>query len=761
MQYFTRLLDRSSWETFIRTCRREPCLASSVATLPHVANTLLSQLRSIGVPVEFSTPPWSDSRRQRTATRGSHPSTRPYLGFLEQDMADMVRKGFWIVLPFDKVIQRADIQDLRISPMGVVPQRERRPRAIVDYSFSGVNDETVKLAPNEAMQFGRAFDRVLHAIHTAPPRHGPVYLSKIDLSDGFYRVGLRARDVPKMAVAFPTLPHEPRLVAFPLVLLMGWTESPPHFCSVTETIVDLANDYAFSDWDPPPHPMEILAASKLPRDPDNRRIDVPPPSPQSSASHVTTTPPKPNRGRAYRGRRSRRGVRYADVYMDDELLAAQGTRNQLNRFRRQVLHLNDQVLRPNTPTDLHRKQPVSEKKLRKGDATWSTRKIVLGWLIDTLRRTIELPAHRRQRLLHILQDARRRTRLLIRNCHRLLGEVRSMLMAVSGGAGLLSHLQTALQQSQGDRVRLSKATRRQLADLHRLAEDVASRPTRIAELFPATDGHYFGACDASGQGFGGVLLPAAQSSVSPMVWRLPLPASLQQQLVTFENPTGTINNSDLELAGTILHESAIAGYVPVVERTVHTMCDNTPAVAWRGKALITTTGAAAELLRIASLQQRHLRHVPRVHYIPGEANVLADAASRRFNLSHPHLLSLLARLAPHAQPWTMRRPLPQLRSAVITALRRQSPAWPLLPNVPTPLTRSGPLGGSRSFPSSASPTLSFGLSLTKSPSSVFLPSASAAAASVSVVNQSALRRYAMPCFTSRIRSPAWGPRTPA
>jgi hypothetical protein len=63
----------------------------------------------------------------------------------------------------------------------------------------------------------------------ADPRHGPVYLCKVDISDGFYRVELRPADIPKMCVIIPsTIDGEP-LIAFPLVLPMGWKNSPPYF----------------------------------------------------------------------------------------------------------------------------------------------------------------------------------------------------------------------------------------------------------------------------------------------------------------------------------------------------------------------------------------------------------------------------------------------------------------------------------------------------------------------------------------------------
>jgi hypothetical protein len=76
-------------------------------------------------------------------------------------MANFVRKGFWTVLPYHLVKR---LQGLRLSPLGSVPQRGRRPRLIVDLSFYGVNVDTVKLAPHEAMQFGRALERLLFRI---------------------------------------------------------------------------------------------------------------------------------------------------------------------------------------------------------------------------------------------------------------------------------------------------------------------------------------------------------------------------------------------------------------------------------------------------------------------------------------------------------------------------------------------------------------------------------------------------------------------
>ena len=84
-----------------------------------------------------------------------------------------------------------------------------------------MNENTLPLAALESMQFDRALERILRHILLANPNHGPIYLMKVDFSDGFCRTDLAADDAPKLDVVFPTRPgHEP-LVAIPLVLPMG------------------------------------------------------------------------------------------------------------------------------------------------------------------------------------------------------------------------------------------------------------------------------------------------------------------------------------------------------------------------------------------------------------------------------------------------------------------------------------------------------------------------------------------------------------
>ena len=131
---------------------------------------------------------------------------------------------------------------------------------ISDYSFFGVNDDTAKLSPAGAMQFGTAPLRMREDLARANPEFGPVHMMKNDMSDGFYRIRLSSSGSLKLAVCLPEFPGLPKLVALPVVIPMGWTESPPWFCAFTETIADLTNMDLYRNKRVPPHHLGPQAA---------------------------------------------------------------------------------------------------------------------------------------------------------------------------------------------------------------------------------------------------------------------------------------------------------------------------------------------------------------------------------------------------------------------------------------------------------------------------------------------------------------------
>jgi hypothetical protein len=188
----------------------------------------------------------------------------------------------------------------------------------------------------EAMQFCWSLEQILHEILFANPAHGPVHMIKLDISDGFYRIGLNIDDIPKLGVVFPTLPGDKPLIAFPLSLPMGWTNSPPIFLTATETIADIANARLSSGWLPPSHPLDDLAAS----------VSAPPH--EAYWGSKSTLPPEPYPIRNPSLPKVGAPASYVDVFVDDFVGLAQ---KHKQRVCRTLLEAVDEVFCPLSPTD--------------------------------------------------------------------------------------------------------------------------------------------------------------------------------------------------------------------------------------------------------------------------------------------------------------------------------------------------------------------------------------------------------------------------
>ena len=245
------------------------------------------------MPVVLKTALWTIAAHNEAMKCRAHSSANDHKEFLRDELADMVKAGHWLVLPYSTV-QHAP--DLPISSLGVVPQRDCRPRPIIDYTFSGVNEATVKLARPESMQFGKALDRIIQKAADANPLHGTVNLSKYDLADAFMRVGLSPSVILKLAMAvLMTSPDDDPLIAVPMVLPMGWMESPPTFCTVTETIADLANAKIAQGYIPAPYHHHKAVANTIPETPTMTEClqDSPDPHTGTGDAHdtfITCTP---------------------------------------------------------------------------------------------------------------------------------------------------------------------------------------------------------------------------------------------------------------------------------------------------------------------------------------------------------------------------------------------------------------------------------------------------------------------------------------
>ena len=205
------------------------------------------------------------------------------------------------------------------------------------------------------MQYGKALDRYLRYILISDPKYGPIYMLKCDLADGYYRLGLVVSDIPKLAVAFPSVDQQDPLIALSLVLPMGWKNSGPAFCAATETIADMENAAIIKNVPQKSHPLDTLAQTM-----DH---NAKPEHTTSRQLHPTTNTPPRN---PVLHRPSPKRTAYVDIFVDDFIALVQGCPNQLARVRRSIFHNIDLVFRPLDSSDnQHRRQPISIKKLKK------------------------------------------------------------------------------------------------------------------------------------------------------------------------------------------------------------------------------------------------------------------------------------------------------------------------------------------------------------------------------------------------------------
>eukprot|EP00978_Attheya_sp_CCMP212_P031617 scaffold120249_cov26-Attheya_sp.AAC.1 len=149
------------------------------------------------------------------------------------------------------------------------------------------------------------------------------------------------------AYVLPDVPGAPIRLVIPHALQMGWTQSPGFFSATTETVRDTIQVLMANSTTLPPHGMEKYMM-----------------------------PPNPTK----RQRRDSKEWQMSAVFVDDFILAA--VENQsgtlLKKTARASLHAIHGVFPPpNVSGHVGGKDPISQKKLDKGDAEWNVSKDIL------------------------------------------------------------------------------------------------------------------------------------------------------------------------------------------------------------------------------------------------------------------------------------------------------------------------------------------------------------------------------------------------
>jgi len=208
-----------------------------------------------------------------------------------------------------------------------------------------------------------------------------------------------------------------------------------------------------------------------------------------------------------------------------------------------------------------------------------------------------------------------------------------MSLALLGARNVFS----ALVLSKNNRIALRKRVHQSLNDFRWMAHDISARPTRNAELIPLHPS-VLGLYDASGLGASRLVFPSdtlqsyqGVAPLQPILCRVPWPKEVISRLVTDKNPNGTITNSNLELAGGLLHLQATAQSYDVCERTIDNKADNAATMFRQRKGSASTEKAPAHFPRLHGIHQRIRRYAARHNkvetIISSRQNVIGQSPS--------------------------------------------------------------------------------------------------------------------------------------
>ena len=620
-----------------------------------------------GIPVDCG-PDWAWPVIAAAVERGPHPTARTpdSIRLFKEDIEYQIKAGFCRVFLWDDIV-RMRPKNLKISPVAVVPQVNRRGRIILDLSFpvyqnvagvmtvtqQSVNESTVLQAPSQSVkEIGKVLPRLLQFMHdTDPGLH--ILFSKLDISDGFWRLIVRRADSFNFAYVLPQPAGEPTRIVVPSAVQMGWVESPPLFCTVTESARDVTQLLVDNHTPLPYHPLED-------------RIKI-----QAVPQRARTTSP----------------TALLQVYVDDFCHATTESTDgtHIPRVRRAAIHAIHSVF-PEPAITGHRdgKDPISDKKIEKGDGDFMSTKEMIGFLFDGIKRTVRLPSEKATKYVREINRVLRRKTVPIKTLQTLVGQLRHASIISPAARGFFTPINAAMK---GDpkMIGLGKASevRAALLDLGSLMKILSTRPTHVRELVIRMP-HYVGYHDAAAEGAGGVWFSLVHE-MPPFVWRLAFPIDIATDVVSLERPHGKVSNSDLELAAEVLAIGILLAKAPFTKwEPLGTLCDNTPTVSWIEKmASKSLSPTAGRLLRGLAfmLHHYHAGRVTTVH-VPGQDNIMADIASRPSKahalfrcatptLSDPDFLSAFNRMFPLPQQaqWSFAMVPLWLKSNVFETLR--------------------------------------------------------------------------------------------
>ena len=648
--------------------RNQMC-PSGLARL-HPAGELLSEWSRSGCPT-MTGRPWTIDEMEAAIVRGPHKSAQSpeAMAHFASEVEEKVKAGQARTVRWEDIRHDPPPQ-LKISPIAAVPHNSKPFRSILDLAFAlklkngntipSVNESTTKLAPQAAVdQLGHSLSRLIHAFGEAGD-DDKIFMAKWDVKDGFWRLDCAEGEEFNFAYVLPQPEGSPTVLVIPTSLQMGWIESPAYFCTASETSRDVASAYSQTPMGTlPPHKFEHY---------------------MMGGSEVTALPDTVSDNSGFKF--------IVEVFVDDFMSLAIATSQQ------QLVHVGTSTMmgihEVFPPSTVPKEDPISEKKMEKGDSQFDTQKTLLGFDFDGVNKTIWLEESKRASLLLILKGwlrtCRRSTQgIPFKIFESVVAKVRHAFTTIPAGLGLMSPCNKILALKPTTVfLQQNHPLRTAISDIRTLLKESVAAPTKCKELIGGWP-HYIGYTDASGVGFGGIII-GEDAEVSPTVFRGKWPPDIQSELVSRTNRGGTLSINDLELAGLLLTWLVMEEICPTVtERNVALFSDNQPSVHWVDRMATRNSAVGAQLLRALTFRLKLNRCCPLTPvHVAGKENSMADVASRSFgtptqwfcssDANFSHLFNTLFPL-PNQNTWTVFRPTRDICMRVISILRMQDLRW--------------------------------------------------------------------------------------
>ena len=579
--------------------------------LEHPAAHLLDEYATFGCPANTGKN-WTLAELEAAIEVGSHVSAMvpEAMQQLQEEVTSKVANGQVKVFLWDD-LKKTMPPKLKISRIAMIPHKSKPFRAILDLSFpiqfqdgtiAPVNETTTKTAPRGSMdQMGQTLQRLIYAYATAD-EDTPVFAAKEDIKDGFWRLVAKEGEEWNFAYVLPQEEGQPKKIVVPTSLQMGWIESPGFFNVPSETGRDVAEHYAAA-------PIGSL--------PEHKFLSHTQSMPEYLA--LPDEPADPSHPLQF----------MMEVYVDDYIsLAVPRCKADLDHLANATMHGIHSVFPANADDD---EVPISLKKLKKFDGAWAINKDLLGWTFDGIAKSLELEVEKLDAILATLKSWCRAQMIPFEEFRKTACKVQNATIAVPAARALFTEVNKVIKaEPRTVFIQRNKPLLTAVKNFRTLLQEAHKSPTKCRQLVV---GHpdYVGIMDAAKEGTGGVVIGEGSACV-PTVFRLEWPQEVQAQVVTEDNPDGTITNSDLEMAGLLLCWLVLEHVAPdLYHKHIALFCDNSPTVAWVMRMATRASRVAGQLLMALALRMKVRETSPLTTlHIAGDQNSIADIPSRSF-----------------------------------------------------------------------------------------------------------------------------------